>query len=78
MALLSALESPGAGGRKRRAKEASLGKILSRVEIACRPKEIEHRATLGHWEGDTVFQGHKQSDVATSWSVAATNCSQAA
>ncbi|MEC9295890.1 MAG: IS30 family transposase [Pseudomonadota bacterium] len=52
-------------GRKRRAKEAGLGKIPNRVGIECRPKEIEHRAALGHWEGDTVLQGHKQSGLVT-------------
>lgn len=40
-------------GRKRRAKEAGLGKIPNRVGIECRPKEIKHLAVLGHWEGDT-------------------------
>lgn len=53
------------GGRKRRAKEAGLGKIPNRVGIDCRPKEIEHRAALGHWENDTVLQGHKQSGLVT-------------
>ena len=52
-------------GRKRRAKEAGLGKIPNRVGIDCRPKEIEHRAALGHWENDTVLQGHKQSGLVT-------------
>lgn len=52
-------------GRKRRAKEAGLGKIPNRVGIECRPQEIEDRATLGHWEGDTVLQGHKQSGMVT-------------
>jgi IS30 family transposase len=31
----------------------------------CRPKEIEHRVALGHWENDTVLQGHKQSGLVT-------------
>ena len=52
-------------GRKRQAKEAGLGKIPNRVGIECRPKEIERRAVLGHWEGDTVLQGHKQSGLVT-------------
>lgn len=52
-------------GRRRRAKEAGLGKIPNRVGIECRPQEIESRAAMGHWEGDTVLQGHKQSGLVT-------------
>ena len=52
-------------GRKRRAKDAGLGEIPNRVRIEYRPKEIESRAALGHWEGDTVLQGHKQSGLVT-------------
>lgn len=42
-----------------------LGKTPNRVGIECRPKEIENRAALGHWEGETVLQGHKQSGLVT-------------
>jgi len=52
-------------GRQRRAKEAGLGKISDWVGTECRPKEMERRATLGHWEGDTVLQDHKQARLVT-------------
>jgi len=43
------------------AKSAGLGKIPNRVGIEHRPDEIDDRRFIGHWEGDTVIQGHKQS-----------------
>jgi|TARA_R110000823_G_scaffold298902_1_gene419530 IS30 family transposase len=52
-------------GRRRKAKDAGLGKIPNRTGIEHRPDEVESRGTLGHWEGDTVLQGHKQSGVVT-------------
>lgn len=47
------------------AKRAGLGKIPNRTGIEQRPLEVEKRDHLGHWEGDTVLYGHKQSGVAT-------------
>src|SRR3989304_140089 len=37
------------------------GKIPNRVDIAFRPRFIEGRRQLGHWEGDSMyFKGHSQ------------------
>ncbi|MGP9656180.1 IS30 family transposase [Halomonas sp. AOP35-4E-18] len=47
------------------AKNAGLGKIPDRVGIEHRPAEVENRHHIGHWEGDTVLQGHKQSGIVT-------------
>ncbi|MDO6671336.1 IS30 family transposase [Cobetia amphilecti] len=38
-----------------------MGKIPNRVGIEHRPDEVDDRRFIGHWEGDTVIQGHKQS-----------------
>ena len=47
------------------AKSAGLGKIPNRVGIEHRPSETDERRFIGHWEGDTVIQGHKQSGLVT-------------
>ncbi|PAU75354.1 IS30 family transposase, partial [Halovibrio salipaludis] len=47
------------------AKRAGLGRIPNRVGIEQRPGEVDRRQTLGHWEGDTVLHGHKQSGLVT-------------
>jgi IS30 family transposase len=47
------------------AKSAGLGKIPHRVGIEHRPNEVDNRLTIGHWEGDTVLKGHKQSGLVT-------------
>ncbi len=47
------------------AKSAGLGKIPNRVGIEHLPDEIDDRRFIGHWEGDTVIQGHKQSGLVT-------------
>lgn len=47
------------------AKSAGLGKIPNRVGIEHRPVEVDGRLFIGHWEGDTVIQGHKQSGLVT-------------
>ncbi|WP_192034467.1 IS30 family transposase [Halomonas sp. YLGW01] len=47
------------------AKSAGLGKIPNRVGIEHRAAEIDDRRFIGHWEGDTVVQGHKQSGLVT-------------
>jgi len=43
------------------AKRAGLGKIPHRVGIEHRPADVEQRRHIGHWEGDTVLKGHKES-----------------
>ncbi|MCE9662962.1 IS30 family transposase [Halomonas sp. M5N1S17] len=47
------------------AKSAELGKIPNRAGIEHRPTEVDARLFIGHWEGDTVIQGHKQSGLVT-------------
>ncbi|QFT85261.1 Integrase core domain protein [Halomonas sp. THAF12] len=47
------------------AKSAGLGKIPNRVGIEHRSAEVDDRRFIGHWEGDTVVQGHKQSGLVT-------------
>ncbi|WP_280566702.1 IS30 family transposase [Chromohalobacter sp. 296-RDG] len=46
-------------------KSAGLGKIPNRVGIEHRCAEVDDRLTIGHWEGDTVLKGHKQSRLVT-------------
>ena len=47
-----------AGGRDRR------GQILGRRPICERPRHIEERRQIGHWEGDTLIgKGHKHAIV---------------
>lgn len=60
----------GRHSRRRRAqrslaKRAGLGKIPNRTGIEHRPPEVDQRLTVGHWEGDTVLHGHKQSGIVT-------------
>nr|WP_273544546.1 IS30 family transposase [Halomonas profundi] len=47
------------------AKWVWLGKIPHRVGIEQRPAEVEERRHIGHWEGDTVLKGHKESGLVT-------------
>jgi len=47
------------------AKQAGLFKIPSRVGIEHRPKAIDERLHIGHWEGDTILHGHKNSGAVT-------------
>ena len=47
------------------AKRAGLGKIQHRVGIEQRPAKVEERRHIGHWEGDTVLKGHKESGLVT-------------
>jgi len=47
------------------AKRAGLGKISDRVGIECRPKAVDDRLHIGHWEGDTILHGHKNSGAVT-------------
>jgi transposase, IS30 family len=56
------------GHRKRRKKRGSLnnqGQILDRRPISERPKAIDNRAELGHWEGDTIVGKSHGSFVAS-------------
>jgi IS30 family transposase len=57
--------SPHRRNRRQLAKSAGLGKIPNRVGIAARGEAVDHRLTLGHWEGDTVLKGHKDSALVT-------------
>src|SRR5690606_20299404 len=47
------------------ARRAGLGKIPNRGGIEHRPSSVDDRLTIGHWEGDTVLKGHKQSGLVT-------------
>ncbi len=47
------------------AKRAGLGKFPHRVGIEQRPAEVGGRRHIGHWEGDTVLKGHKESGLVT-------------
>lgn len=47
--------------RRQLAQRAGLGKIPQRVGIEHRPADVENRLHIGHWEGDTVLKGHKES-----------------
>jgi len=56
------------GHRKRRKKRGSLnnqGQIPDRRPISERPKAVDNRRELGHWEGDTVVGKSHGSSVAT-------------
>jgi len=56
------------GHRKRRKKRGSLnnqGQIPDRRPISERPKAVDNRRELGHWEGDTVVGKSHGSFVAT-------------
>ena len=54
--------------KKRKAKNAGTVKAIpNRVDISQRPKDIERRLVIGHWESDTVVS--RQSKVALAVSV---------
>ncbi|MEQ6886661.1 hypothetical protein [Salicola sp. Rm-C-2C1-2] len=39
-----------------------MGRIPNRTSIEDRrPEHVDQRLTIGHWKGDTVHHGHKQS-----------------
>ena len=44
---------------------SGLGKIPGRVGIEHRSKAIDERLHIGHWEGDTILHGHKNSGAVT-------------
>jgi len=49
-------------GTKKREKERELSK---KRRIDERPREIEERMAVGHWEGDTVVSRYKENGIAT-------------
>jgi len=54
--------------RDRNAKKyrnAGRGKIKDRVDIDQRPKEINNRTRIGHWEGDLINGNHGTGNLAT-------------
>jgi transposase, IS30 family len=42
-------------GRKRRGSPATRGRLVGKRHISERPKAVEMRVRIGHWEGDTVM-----------------------
>lgn len=42
-------------GRKRRGSPATRGRLVGKRHISQRPRAVELRVRLGHWEGDTVM-----------------------
>jgi len=42
-------------GRKRRGSPATRGRLVGKRHISKRPKVVELRVRMGHWEGDTVM-----------------------
>lgn len=46
-------------------RKGKAGKIPNAVSIDKRPKEIEKRNKLGHWEGDTIVGKNQQGAIAT-------------
>jgi IS30 family transposase len=42
-------------GRKRRGSPATRGRLVGKRHISERPKAVELRVCIGHWEGDTVM-----------------------
>jgi len=42
-------------GRKRRGSPATRGRLVSKRHISERPRAVELRVRIGHWEGDTVM-----------------------
>jgi len=42
-------------GRKRRGSPATRGRLVGKRHISERPKAVELRVRMGHWEGDTVM-----------------------
>lgn len=42
-------------GRKRRGSPATRGRLVGKRHISERPREVELRVRVGHWEGDTVM-----------------------
>jgi transposase, IS30 family len=52
-------------GRKRRGSPATRGVAPNKKHISTRPKSIETRKTVGHWEGDTVMGIDKYACILT-------------
>lgn len=49
------LRSVSKFGRKRRGSPATRGRLVGKRHISERPKAVELRVRMGHWEGDTVM-----------------------
>ena len=52
-------------GRKRRGSPATRGRLVGKRHISERPKVVERRRQLGHWEGDTVMGADQRHCVLT-------------
>lgn len=64
--LLRHLRQPKRRSKHRaQAKSTGLNKLPNRVGIEYRPAKLDERRFIGHWEGGTVPQGHKQSGLVT-------------
>jgi transposase, IS30 family len=46
-------------------KTQNRGKIPNRIDISLRPKSVESRKAVGHWEGDTIVGKRHQSAIVT-------------
>ena len=51
--------------RRRYGKNDFRGRIPGRVDISERPDNVEERARIGHWEGDTVIGGGHRGGLVT-------------
>jgi transposase, IS30 family len=52
-------------GRKRRGSPATRGRLAGKRHISERPKEVELRKQMGHWEGDTVMGADQRHCILT-------------
>jgi transposase, IS30 family len=55
-------------GRKRRGSPATRGRLVGKRHISERPRAVELRVRMGHWEGDTVMGSDMRHCVLTRWS----------
>lgn len=52
-------------GRKRRGSPATRGRLVGKRHISQRPKAVQDRRQVGHWEGDTVMGADQRHCVLT-------------
>jgi len=52
-------------GRKHRGSPATRGRLVGKRHISERPAQVQERAELGHWEGDTVMGSDQRHCVLT-------------
>lgn len=52
-------------GRKRRGSPATRGRLVGKRHISQRPKSVQDRRRVGHWEGDTVMGADQRHCVLT-------------